>query len=94
MRARSGLPRDGAAVRAGIASGRYVRGETVRTATGSGRGVLPMAGDILVDDEVSSVTPKIRTGQQAVAWEVIEHGRWVSKFGWECRVVGIRDGGA
>lgn len=80
------------AVRAGLASGRYVRGQTVRMAVGSGRGAPPIAGDLLIDDEVRSVEPPLGRGQQAVAWEVLRHGRWVGRHDWRAQVVGIREG--
>jgi hypothetical protein len=94
MRARSGLPATAEAVRAGLASGRYVRGATLRIARGSGRGSPPVAGDLLIDDEVRSVEPPLGRGQQALAWEVVGHGRWTSRFDWEAQVVGIRDRGS
>jgi hypothetical protein len=91
MRARTGLPMTAEAVRGGLASGRYVRGTTIRVARGTGRGTPPIAGDVLLDDEVSSVQPRLRADQQAIAWEVVEHGRWAGRFDWEAMVVGIRD---
>ena len=91
MRARTGLPTTAEAVRAGLASGRYVRGTTMRVARGTGRGTPPVAGDLLIDDEVGSVQPPLGTGQQAIAWEVVEHGRWAGRYDWEAVVVGIRD---
>jgi hypothetical protein len=91
-RARTGLPATPEAVRAGLASGRYVRGEIVRRATGSGRGAPPIAGDLLIDDEVRAVDPPLGPGQQAVAWEVVGHGRWSGRHDWVAQVIGIRDG--
>ncbi len=90
-RARSGLPMSPEAVRAGLASGRYVRGETIRRAVGSGRGAPPIAGDVLIDDEVRAVDPPLGPGQQAVAWEVVGHGRWTGRHDWSAEVVGIRE---
>lgn len=90
MRARTGLPASPEAVRAGLASGRYVRGTTKRVARGTGRGSPPVAGDLLIDDEVALVRPPLGPGQQAVAWEVVEHGRWAGRFDWEATVIGIR----
>jgi len=92
-RARSGLPTGADAVRAGLASGRYVRGQTVRTAVGSDRGAPPIAGDLLIDDEVRAVEPPLGRGQQAIAWEVVSHGRWVGRHEWSAQVVGIREAG-
>ncbi len=89
---RTGLPTGPEAVRAGLASGRYVRGQTVRTAVGSGRGSPPIAGDLLIDDEVRAVDPPLGPGQQAVAWEVVGHGRWSGRHEWSAPVVGIREG--
>ena len=91
-RARSGLPSTPEAVRAGLASGRYLRGETVRRAIGSGRASPPVAGDLLIDDEVQAVDPPLTRGQQAVAWEVVGHGRWSSRHEWQAQVIGIREG--
>jgi len=79
------------AVRAGLASGRYARGETVRVASGSGRGTPPVAGDLLIDDEVRAVEPPLARGQQAVAWEVVGHGRWAGRHEWRAQVIGIRE---
>lgn len=79
------------AVRAGLASGRYARGETVRVATGAGRGAPPVAGDLLVDDEVRAVDPPLGRGQRAVAWEVVGHGRWKGRDEWQAQVIGIRE---
>ena len=90
-RARSGLPMSPEAVRAGLASGRFGRGQTVRRAMGSGRGSPPVAGDLLIDDEVRAVDPPLGPGQQAVAWEVVGHGRWRGRHDWEAQVVGIRE---
>jgi hypothetical protein len=90
-RARSGLPMGPEAVRAGLASGRYVRGQTVRRAVGTGRGSPPVAGDLLIDDEVGAIDPPLGRGQQAVAWEVVGHGRWVGRHDWEAQVIGIRE---
>ncbi len=90
-RAKSGLPMSPEAVRAGLASGRYVRGQTERTAVGAGRGSPPVAGDLLIDDEVRAVEPPLGRGQQAIAWEVVGHGRWAGRHEWSARVVGIRE---
>jgi hypothetical protein len=78
-------------VRAGLASGRYVRGTILRVAHGTGRGSPPVAGDVLIDDEVAAVQPALGAGHQAIAWEVVEHGRWAGRYDWEAMVVGIRD---
>jgi hypothetical protein len=90
-RAGSGLPSGPEAIRAGLAAGRYVRGQTVRNAVGSGRGAPPIAGDLLVDDEVRAVEPPLGRGQQAVAWEVVGHGRWSGRHEWRAPVIGIRE---
>jgi hypothetical protein len=90
-RARSGLPMSPEAVRGALASGRYVRGQVVRRAVGAGRGAPPVAGDLLIDDEVRAVDPPLGPGQQAVAWEVVGHGRWAGRHDWEADVVGIRE---
>lgn len=90
-RARSGLPMSAEAVRAGLASGRFVRGQTLRMASGSGRGAPPVAGDLLIDDEVRAVDPPLGRGQQAIAWEVVGHGRWVGRHEWSAQVIGIRE---
>jgi len=79
-------------VRAGLASGRYLRGETIRRAVGSGRGTPPVAGDVLIDDEVRAVDPPLGPAQQAVAWEVVGHGRWAGRHDWVAEVIGIREG--
>lgn len=91
-RARTGLPQSAGAVRAGLASGRYVRGQTIRHAIGSGRGTPPVAGDLLIDDEVRRVDPPLGPGQEAVAWEVVGHGRWTGRHDWIAEVIGIREG--
>ncbi len=93
-RARTGLPTSPEAVRAGLASGRYLRGQTIRLAIGSGRGAPPIAGDLLIDDEVRRVDPPLGPGQQAVAWEVVGHGRWAGRHDWIAEVIGIREGSA
>ncbi len=76
------------AIRAGLANGSMLRGQTEREATGTGR--PPTWGDILLPDQLDTVTPPLGRGQTAVAWEVI--GRVsVEGTGWRAPVVGIRD---
>jgi hypothetical protein len=74
-------------IRAGLANGSMVRGETQRTA--SGRGMTPVQGDILLAHQVSGVEPPLGRGQTAVAWEVSERPE-VTEAGWRAVVVGIR----
>ena len=74
-------------VRAGLANGSMVRGNTLRTARG--RGMTPVQGDILLAHQVSAVEPQLGRGQAAVAWEVIERPE-MSEAGWRAVVVGIR----
>lgn len=74
-------------IRAGLANGSMVRGETPRTARG--RGMTPVQGDILLAHQVSAVEPPLGRGQTAVAWEVTERPD-LSEAGWRAAVLGIR----
>ncbi len=76
-----------AEIRAGLANGSMVRGETRRMARG--HGMVPIQGDILVPARVSSVRPPLGRRQIALAWEVIA-APVVDDAGWQAVVVGIR----
>ena len=53
------------AIRAGLANGSMVRGQTEREARGTGK--PPTWGAILLPDQVDTVTPRLGRGQTAVA---------------------------
>ncbi len=67
------------AIRAGLANGSMVRGQTEREARGQGR--APTWGAILLPDQVDAVAPPLGRGQAAVAWEVTGQVR-VEGRGW------------
>jgi hypothetical protein len=74
-------------VRAGLANGSMVRGNTPRTARG--RGMTPVQGDILLAHQVAAVEPPLGHGQIAVAWEVVERPE-ADEAGWLGVVLGVR----
>ncbi len=75
------------AIRAGLANGSMLRGQTEREACGTGK--PPTWGDILLPDQVDAVSPPLGRGQTAIAWEVVA-GVAVDGRTWRAPVVGIR----
>ncbi len=75
------------AIRAGLANGSMLRGQTEREARGQGR--APTWGAILLPDQVDKVTPPLGRGQDAVAWQVTGQVTLESRA-WRAPVVGIR----
>jgi hypothetical protein len=76
------------AIRAGLANGSMVRGQTERDVRGDGK--LPTWGTILLPAQVESVTPALGRGQTALGWEVIGAVTIEGK-GWRAPVVGVRE---
>jgi hypothetical protein len=77
-------------IRAGLASGSYIRGVTSREATGDG--AMPVVGDLLLPGQVGRIEPPLGRGQFAACWEVTGLGR-ARDGSWTVPVVGIRDAG-